>query len=174
MPAHLYKPIQIAYFVDDIRTAATQMAKLMGAGPFFVVDKIELEWCEYRGRQSDFVHSSAYGQCGDLMMELVQQDCDNPSVFSERHSPGISGIHHLACFVDDLDQAVERYRSLGFEVAARAKAKMGTEFAFIDTTNTLGHMIEIYRADELLVDFYDAVKAVSIDWDGKDILRAFS
>jgi len=171
MSALLYKPVQVAYFVDDIRAAAMQMTKLTGAGPFYIVDEIELEWCEYRGRASDFVHSSAYGQWGDMMMELVQQDCDSPSVFTELHSAGNAGIHHIACFVDDLDEAIARYKALGCEVAARAKASMGTEFAFIDTVSTLGHMIEIYRADELLAGFYDSVKIASIEWDGEDLLR---
>ena len=63
---------QVAYFVDDIRLAAASMSQTFGAGPFYVVEEIQLEWGEHRGQQCKFVHSSAYGQWGNIMMELVQ------------------------------------------------------------------------------------------------------
>ncbi len=33
-------PVQIAYFVSDIRLAAERMHALTGAGPFFIADSI--------------------------------------------------------------------------------------------------------------------------------------
>ena len=41
--------VQIAYFVPDARAAAERMAAIHGAGPFHVLDRIELAWDELRG-----------------------------------------------------------------------------------------------------------------------------
>lgn len=166
-----YKPVQIAYFVTDIRAAARKMASTFGAGPFFAIDRIELDWGEHRGNPCQFLHSSAYGQWGDVMMELVQQDEEGPSPFRDLFAPGQEGLHHVACFVDSVDDTLGRYAQLGFPTAARAMSKIGTEFAFIDTTALLGHMLEIYVADETLAGFYDFVKTASQGWDGVDPVR---
>jgi hypothetical protein len=167
-----YKPVQIAYFVSDIRHAAEKMSSITGAGPFFVMDNIELEWGLHRNKPCDFLHSSAYGQWGDVMMELVQQDSDGPSPFRDLYPPGQEGVHHVACFVDSLDATIEQYEKLGYPLAARAKAKIGTEFAFIDISQATGHMLEIYVADENLLGFYRFVKAASSNWDGSQLLRS--
>lgn len=166
-----YKPVQIAYFVNDIRAAAKMMADTLGAGPFYVIDHIELEWGIHRGQACQFLHSSAYGQWGDVMMELIQQDEEGPSPFRDMFAPGQEGLHHTACFVDSLDETLDQYAQQGYPTAARAMAKLGTEFAFIDTTPLMGHMIEVYVADETLLGFYDSVKTASHNWMGDDAVR---
>ena len=168
----LYKPVQIAYFVSDIRDAAKKFSAMTGAGPFFVIDNIELEWGEHRNSPCEFVHSSAYGQWGDLMVEMVQQDSEGPSPFRDLYAPGEEGVHHVACFVSSVEDTLIEYEQLGYPVAARAKAKVGTEFAFIDTSKLLGHMVEIYVRNEALAGFYSLVEEVSVGWDGCEILRS--
>lgn len=167
-----YNPVQIAYFVNDIREAAQRMSEATGAGPFYVIENIELAWCKHRNEDCHFVHSSAYGQWGDVMLELVQQEGEGASPFRDLYRAGGEGIHHVACFVDSIDDALARYEALGYPVATRAKAQLGTEFAFIDTARLLGHMIEIYVPDDNLQGFYRLVKEASVGWDGRDIFRS--
>lgn len=166
-----YQPVQIAYYVNDIEAAAARMAASTGAGPFFVIQDIQLDWCEHRGEPCNFIHSSAYGQLGELMLELVQQEDAGPSPFRDMYEAGTEGIHHTACFVDSIDDTLAHYQRLGFPLATRAKAALGTEFAFIDTRALLGHLLEIYVPTEALTDFYYLVREASIAWDGKDLLR---
>ena len=163
---------QVAYFVNDIRAAAEKMHALYGAGPFFVVDKIELAWAELRGEQGDFVHSSAYGQWGSVMMELVQQDSEGASPFRDMYAPGQEGLHHVAVMVDSLPECYAHYANHGFELAARSMTKTGTEFAFVDTTSPLGHMTEVYEASEQLQGFYAFIREASISEPAKTFIES--
>ena len=163
--------VQVAYFVPDAREAAQRMVASHGAGPFHVIDRIELEWGELRGEPCDFLHTSAYGQWGDLMMELVQQDVEGPSPFREMYAPGESGIHHVATMVDDLAQTYDQLAAAGVEVAAKAMTKTGTEFAFVDTLAHQGHFTEIYERGPGLLRFYEMVRKAAEGWDGSDPVR---
>ena len=86
--------VQIAYFVSDIRSAAERMHRSFGAGPFYVIENIRLARAEHWGESCLFVHSSAYGQWGSVMLELVQQDVEGPSPFRDLFPPGAEGLHH--------------------------------------------------------------------------------
>lgn len=152
---------QIAYFVEDVREAVPRMHQTFGAGPFLVSTKIQLAWAEIRGQACDFVHTSAYGQWGNVMMELVQQDSDGPSPFRDMYEPGQEGIHHMAIMVDSLENAYDHFESEGFKVAAKAQTTTGVEFAFIDTVSKLGDMIEIYEKSEQLTQFYRFIQQAS-------------
>jgi len=82
-PAFMKHPIrQVAYYVPDARAAALQHAAAFGSGPFFVADHIPLTLARYRGKPGVFDHTSAYGQWGDVMLELVQVNSKEPSVFT--------------------------------------------------------------------------------------------
>jgi catechol 2,3-dioxygenase-like lactoylglutathione lyase family enzyme len=166
------RPVQIAYFVRDIRAAAARMHATFGAGPFFVIDRIELAQAEHRGEPCLFVHSSAYGQWGDVMMELVQQDVEGPSPFRDLYAPGEEGLHHVALFVDDVQQAIDHYAAAGMPLATRAQTHGGVEFVFVDATATLGHMIELYVGDARLRGFYDLVRTSAHGWNGEDPVRS--
>lgn len=119
--------IQIAYFVNDSREAALRAVREHGAGPFFMLERIQLAWAEHRGKRQDFLHTSAYGQWGGVMIEMVQQDEEGPSPFRDMYRPGEEGIHHLAMMVDSLDRAYEAVKAEGYELAARAETPTGVE-----------------------------------------------
>ena len=167
----LQHPVQIAYFVTDVIAAAERMSARFGAGPFHVARLIELARGEHRGNECLFLHSSAYGQWGNVMMELVQQDVDGPSPFRDMYAPGEEGIHHLAYFVPDLDAAIDRGVRAAMPLATRATTSGGVEFAFLDARKSLGHMIELYVPDERLTGFYRLVRESALGWDGADPVR---
>ena len=92
-------PVQIAYAVDDVVAAASAWTA-RGAGPFFVREHIPVSNARMHGQPAEFDHSSAYGQWGDVMIELI---CEHHQL-DERIGPA-SGVHHIAFFVPDLAEA---------------------------------------------------------------------
>jgi hypothetical protein len=144
-----------------------------GAGPFFVSRNIKLKSCQHRGVNCDFVHSSAYGQWGDVMLELVQQDSTGPSPFRDMYAVGEEGFHHTAVFVDSIDAAIDHYARLDIPLATRAITAQGSvEFAFLDATKSLGHMLEIYVGSDVLTGFYSMIKDASHQWNDADLFIA--
>lgn len=160
--------VQTAYFVEDARTAAIEWVRRFGAGPFFLIEHIPLEAVTVHGQPGDLDHTSAYGWQGNLMVELVQQNCSNPSIFKGRPY----GLHHLAHFVDNLDDALARYAQVGIGTAMRAHTTNGTAFAFADATRTHGHYFELYERNEGISAFYAMVRQAAQDWDGTDPVRS--
>ena len=166
--------VQNAYVVNDVFTAAQRMVDLLGAGPFFVFEHIPLSECLYRGNASVLDHTSAYGQCGNVMMELVQQNNEGPSAFRDLYAPGEEGLHHVATFSDDIDAELARYAEMGFPAANVARTTTGTKFAYVDTSPVLGHMVEFYQDDPGIRDFYAMVAAAAENWDGTAPVRTLA
>jgi len=168
--AGLGAPVQIAYAVPDARLAAQEWIERFGAGPFFVRPHIPVVDVVYRGQPSPFDHTSAYGQWGALMVELVQDHGTSPSVVRERYAPHESGLHHLAFIVGDLDEVTERLVAGGHTLAMTARTS-NTRFHFVDAVATLGHMIELYEESDRIRAFYEMVRAAADGWSGSDPIR---
>lgn len=158
-------PVQIAYATNDVHTAARSWAE-RGVGPFFVIEHIALDHVEIDGVPAMFDHSSAYGQWGTLMVELVQQHEPGPDPVV-----GDSGLHHIAFFVDDFDHASRSLIGDGFGRRLRASTSGGQWFAFHDARASHGHLVEIYEHTERLAGFYAMVRDAAVDWDGRDPIR---
>ena len=163
-------PVQMAYHVPDPAAAAERLAREFGWGPFFLLEHIPLESCVFRGRSARFDHTSAYGQGGELMIELITQHDDEPSVLRDMYSAAQCGLHHVAYFVSDLPRAIEQFTELQYEIALDATTA-GVRFVMVDARAQLGHMLELYQPGAQLKRFYEFVRRKSLGWDGTEPLR---
>jgi catechol 2,3-dioxygenase-like lactoylglutathione lyase family enzyme len=169
--AGLGRPVQIAYAVPDAVAHARRWAAELGAGPFFVRPHIEVLDVFHRGAPATFDHTAAYGQWGDVMVELVEDHTDGPSVVRDMYPSGAMGVHHLAFFVPDIAAATAGLNALGHATAMTARTRSGIRFHFIDTSARLGHMVELYERSTPLSAFYAQVADAAKDWDGSDPVR---
>ena len=96
-------PVQIAYAVSDIYKGIDKWISNFGAGPFFIAEHIPIKNVIYRGQPSELDITVAYGQWGEIMIELVQDNGEGPSIIRDLYPPQKSGLHHLAYFVNDMD-----------------------------------------------------------------------
>lgn len=168
--ARLGPPVQIAYAVPDAEAAAWHWSR-RGVGPFILRRHIPVTGVTYRGRPATFDHTSAYGQWGPLMVELVQDHTAGPSAIADLVPPGTSRLHHLAFVVDDLAGALDELERSGMPLAMRATSGGGITFHFVDTVSQLGHMIELYEPSPHLDRFYAMVAEAARGWDGTDPVR---
>jgi hypothetical protein len=159
-------PVQIAYAVDDVRTAAYRWST-RGIGPFFVREHIEVLDVRVRGTVATFDHSSAYAWWGSVMVELICQHDGG----TDRLVP-TSGLHHVAHFVDDIAVTGAALAAGGAPEALYAQTSAGMPFAMHDARAEFGHYIEIYEPTPRLRAFYDMVRASAQGWSGDDPIRS--
>jgi len=164
---------QLAYKVNDLEAAAATHHRAFGSGPFFVLRHIALAASHHRGVERPFDHSSAYGQWGSVMVELVVQHNADDSALHEMFpwGSGREGLHHAALFADDLDTEIARFAAEGAPLAQLSVTTGGTAFAFVDTRASLGHMLELYEPTPQLTGFYDFVANAAKVWDGTNLIR---
>ncbi|WP_449474097.1 VOC family protein [Sphingobium chungangianum] len=165
---------QVAFYVPDVREAARQHAEAFGSGPYFVMEHIPMSLARYRGKPGVFDHSSAYGQWGDVMIEMVQVHSSEPSVFSDLFPNGGTGFHHIALIVDDLPAIMKEFEAAGFPEGFYGEVQPGSGFAMMDATKQFGHFVELYEPSIPLLSVYHRVKSASVNFDGADPVRDFS
>lgn len=170
-----YPIVQMCWVVDDMKAAALQWVKLMGAGPFFRIPHIQLDELTYRGKPAKLDQSSAVGQWGTIQVELFQQHCQNPSGVREMFAPGQTGIQHLTWFATDLDAETRRLNGLGFKtvMTCRLPAIGGMRLAWwYDTRKVVGAMVEVYEDCDLMRKFYRRVAKAAEGWTGEQPVRS--
>jgi Glyoxalase/Bleomycin resistance protein/Dioxygenase superfamily len=168
-PVSFGVPVQIAYAVDDVERVAATFAERFGAGPFFIRHHPPFE-ATHEGEPAIFTHSSAYGQWGEMQVELVQFGECSPASLA-RAVVATSGLHHMAMFVESLPAEQQRLEELDMPCVMLSTTPSGMQFAFHDARAQLGYFIELYEPADSVQRLYRKVRDAAIDWDGKDPVR---
>jgi hypothetical protein len=163
--------IQNAYYVPDLDAGIARLHALWGVGPLVVRRHIQVENVTYRGSPSELDISAAYTQSGDLMIELVTQHNEAPSIFRDRFAAHEGGFHHVALDFGDQDARVAEFNSMGYESVTSFKTCEGRGATYLDTFELLGHAIEVYIVNDSLKKLYADVRRASETWDGKGLVR---
>jgi hypothetical protein len=169
-PFELGRIVQIAYAVEDVRAAARSFAERVGAGPFFVRHHDLPRHVDHRGEPARFDHSSAYGQWGAMQIELVQVHSAEPVSLADIVQR-TSGIHHVAMFVDSIDEEQRRLTELGWPPVMTAETASGLRYAFHDARAHLGHLLEVYEPSPAVLRLYAMVATAAQGWTGDEPVR---
>jgi Glyoxalase/Bleomycin resistance protein/Dioxygenase superfamily len=161
--------IQMAYVVEDIQRAMLDWATKLKVGPWFLLDHFSGENATYRGKPSSADITLAMSFAGHMMVELIQQLNDAPSVYRERGY----GFHHFGVATWKFDEEVARYQAAGNEMAFYARVPSGGRVAYMDTTSHLPGMVELIELGAAFEPTFNRFYAASIGWDGKDPVRSF-
>ena len=157
---------QVAYIVDDLEEAARAHSELFGSGPFLYLDPVTMTECRYRGEPIELTMQQAYGQFGDVQIELIKVLSEpNPYFFDGRR-----GFHHFSIWVDDYDETIAEFANAGLEPVIEMVSGGGLRVAYIDCTSKWGHCIEMHAP---IKGFWNAIADAAKDWDGKDPYRKF-
>lgn len=145
---------QHAYLVEDIERSAVGWSELFGAGPFVVAPHHQTDGFAYRGTSTEADVSYAFGYLGDLMIQLIQQHDDQPSIYREMYAPGEEGFHHVAYLVSDFVAEKERLQKLGFECACALYADR-VDAAYFDTRSVTGGFTEIHADPPHIIESFE-------------------
>ncbi len=164
--------VQVAYTVPDIKAGMRDFTARLNVGPWFVTGPFVTSEAQYRGRPTRLEITLAMAFAGHMMIELIDQHNDVPSVFREYIDRRGHGFHHWAIGSKSFDGDVERYRKQGYEIAFSDRAPRGNRVIYMDTTADLNGMTEIIEMTDVLEARYTMMYEAARTWDGGDPVRS--
>lgn len=165
--------LQLAYIAQDLEAEANRWVEMTGAGPFFLVEHIELINKAYHGKPTDVDVSIALGFSGAVCVELICQTNDAPSVYRDVNAMIGGSFHHWGITTEKFDEEVARYEQAGYPLvfSGGVTAVEGARFAFMDTVDKMGGLVELIETTPVVSELFGEMEAAAKNWDGKDPIR---
>ncbi len=135
---------QIGVVVRDIDQAKAFYERL-GIGPFSEGPSAHtLERRVYGELAPNAKVRGATAQMGGIEFELLQPLAGRTiqGEFLERHG---EGVVHLCAYTDDLDRDIQELTELGYEVISEGRVEDGGHFAYFDTREVGGLVLELFQ-----------------------------
>lgn len=155
--------MQYAWVVPNLEAAIVRWHATLGVGPFLVSRNLKIDQALHRGRPCHVAFSTAVAQSGSAQIELIEQHHDGPSAFRDTVPVGETRLHHVAIIADDYEATMRRYA----HVDTAWQGRFGdVRFAYLDTSATLGAMLEILEDKPAIRAFCGAVRKTADRWDG--------
>ena len=169
--AALGEIMQLAYVPADFDAALRHWTQVVGAGPFFALDHVQMQDVRYCGAPSDIDFSMALGYWGDMQIELIRQHNDAPSIYKAWRDAGREGLQHVCILVDDIAHARAVCAAADAAVTQEGRVAGGGEVIYVDTGGGPGTMVEILQPGPGTRDFFAMMRDAARGWDGSDPLR---
>lgn len=165
--------MQVCWVVPDLHVAIDSWVRSAGVGPFFWFDGVACSDGRYRGTPAEFpAVTAAIAYAGELQIELVCQDNDEPGVFRDLFGPGQAGLHHMALICTDYESERDAYIDAGAGLAFEGRIG-NSRTCWVDTTPTLGFMVELLEPSEMREKGFAAMRAAAESWDGANPITSF-
>ena len=171
MSRHFGAVRQNGYVVRDIERAMDHWTRTLGVGPFFFIEEVPVRNFRYRGAPSDLRMSVALANSGPLQIELIQQRNRAPSMYLDFLADGKEGLQHLAFWAEDFDAVLEKAARLGFREGHSGEIGRDGRFAYFDSPDRPGSVIELSEVSGPKGKFFAAVREAAETWDGSTPIR---
>ena len=150
---------QVAFVVEDLQAAERFFQDSIGVPRFCRFEDIAVEDSVYRGSPGDFHYHLSLGFAGDMQIELIQH-LSGESIYKEFLDQHGTGVHHLACLVEDHEQVVRDFTLSGFPPvqSGRIGSDPGGLFAYFDTRPATGIFMETIVLDRAGKAMFAAIK----------------
>jgi catechol 2,3-dioxygenase-like lactoylglutathione lyase family enzyme len=163
--------MQLGFVVPDLEAAIRHWHRRMGLGPFFVLSHVQFAELYYRGEPADVDMNVALAQWGEVQVEVIQQFNAAPSIYSDFAGRARGGLQHVGVMTDSLDEHLARLRPLGIEPVQWGSTGNGIRFAYVDTDEVPGSMVELIESGPAINEFFALVRRAAQEWDGRDPVR---
>ncbi|WP_332838934.1 VOC family protein [Nocardia bovistercoris] len=160
---------QLGYVVADIDAAMRSWIRL-GVGPWYVLRALP-QRARYRGAPCDVVVTVAFAHSGDLQLELIQQEDETPSIYTEFLGDGPGGFHQLAWWSTDFEATVEAVRAAGYESVWSGGSDGGVRYAYFEPRDEIATVLEISEYTDSTAGLARMLRAAADGWDGDDPIR---
>jgi Glyoxalase/Bleomycin resistance protein/Dioxygenase superfamily len=160
---------QIGYVVKDLDKALAGWVEL-GVGPWFVIRGMP-QRVLYRGEPCEIRLSLALANSGEMQIEVIQQEDDTPSIFTEFLSSGREGFHQLAYWTADFEATMRAVEETGWPIVWSGGEDVGTRFAYAEPPGCPATVIEIMELTDASAGMAKFVRDAADGWDGSEPIR---
>lgn len=175
-PARVSQPsgtiFQFAYTTPDAHETALAWTSALGIGPWFVRGPFSAPGARYRGASSDAHFTVARTFSGGVMVELIQQHDEHPSIYREAIERDGYGFHHVALTTETFDERAAHLTAACGEAAFTDVLPSGSRVAFFDPAPGVPGMTELVEVTATQEAFYASLRAACAEWNGSDPWRA--
>ncbi len=121
---------QIGYVVTHLDQAIECWVEL-GVGPWYVLRDVPQN-ARYRGEPCEVTMILALANTGDLQVELIHQDDDTPSIYTEFLAANRPGFHQLAWWTEDFEATMQDVEAAGWQVVWSGGEDSSVRFAYLN------------------------------------------
>lgn len=137
---------QFAFVVDSLPAPSAYWKKL--GFPEFTVTHPSLTGLFFRGHPTRYEQDLGWQRHGKVPFEWCVPPAGTPTVYAEYLKKHGAGVQHIAFEVSGMDEAIARYKQLGFDTVQGGgwgqEGKPGSgRFAYLDTERAGGLTIEL-------------------------------
>jgi Glyoxalase/Bleomycin resistance protein/Dioxygenase superfamily len=162
--------MQTAFIVEDIRAAMEQATTSLGAGPWFLRERGQFANQTYRGEPAQTELSIAMAYSGDMLIELIEQHDDGPSVYRDVVTSRSFGLHHFGISTDAFDELCKQYENAGMVRVYSAEVAHGARVAYFKRSD-LPYMIEAIELLPMSAEMFAQIRQAHSDWTGDFEIR---
>lgn len=160
---------QIGYIVTDLDSAMAGWLEL-GVGPWFVMRAVPIR-ALYRDEPCETTLTLAWANSGEMQIELIHQDDDTASIYTEFLRSNGHGYHQLAYWTENFDETMAAVRDAGWPIVWLGGEDVGTRFAYAEPPNSPATIVEITELNEMTAGMNTFVREAAANWDGSDPIR---
>lgn len=169
-PISLPGPLrQVGYVVADVDAQIWSWVGL-GVGPWFVLRGLRQRALD-RGTPCEVGLTIAFSHSGGVQLELIQQEDDTSSIFTEFLADGPGGFHQLAWWPTDFDAALTAVQNAGYPVVWSSDEGAGARFAYFEPQDGPATVIELSEYTPATAHLDPMVRDAADNWDGSDRVR---
>ncbi len=173
MTAGFGRIMQHGYIVGDVEATAREWASRVGAGPFYILDRIRMDDYYYRGVRTPVELRLAFGYWGSIQIELIRPLDDADTLYSRALKSAPGRLNHCATVVSDID-GVLAAGDLGARVIQSGSMPTGLKFVYLEDYLPDGSHLELIQPVGAALQAFEGMEAIARNWDGADPLRPAS
>lgn len=171
MPASFGPIMQNGYVVPDVERAVAHWTEVVGVGPFFLFERVRFKECWFRGKPVDPDLTVAIAYWGDMQIELIKQHNGAPSIYTDFTRRSLTGLQHVGVMTDSVPDHLKELAKRGITAVQHGETAAGARFAYLDTDDHPGGMIELIEDSPIMKRVFQKISAAARDWDGTQPLR---
>lgn len=162
--------MQLAWLPEDFDAAIKHWTEVMGVGPFFLLENIELANMRYRGAPTAAKFTLALSYWGDVQIELIRPENEEPSIYSGKYAVR-DRLHHVCLLVDDIADAYAACAEMGAEIIVEGDVGDSGKVIYADPGMGPGNLVEMLQPQPGTADLFAMIRQTATGWDGTEPVR---